>query len=67
MSVQPDPKFQAPAPPSTRFWLRVQQSKTAWAPAPQPRKILQIYSLASYCKKWNAQYHHFWDWMEWKL
>jgi len=35
-AVKPEPKFQAPVPPTKRFWLRLQPSKTAWAPSPQP-------------------------------
>jgi len=35
ISVEPEPKFQAPAPPSKSFWLRFQASKIAWAPAAQ--------------------------------
>ena len=38
-SLEPEPKFQAPSPvhSSKNFWLRIrlQQSKIAWAPAPQ--------------------------------
>jgi len=34
MSVELEPKFQAPVLPSKIFWLR--PSKIAWAPAPQP-------------------------------
>jgi len=32
--VEPDTKFLAPAPPSKNFWLWLQPSKIAWAPAP---------------------------------
>ena len=35
--VEPEPKFQAPAPPSKSFWFRLQSTKIAWAPTPQPR------------------------------
>ena len=37
-AVEPGPEFQAPAsgPPFTSFWLRIQSSKIAGAPAPQP-------------------------------
>ena len=34
MSLEPERKFQAPAPPSKSFWLRL--SNIAWAPAPVP-------------------------------
>ena len=36
ISVEPEPKFQAPAPPSKNFWLRLQRSKISWHPAPAP-------------------------------
>jgi len=36
VSVEPEPKFQALAPPSKDFWLWLQPSKIARAPAPQP-------------------------------
>jgi len=36
ISVEPEPKFQAPAPPSKTFRLRLRSSKIAWAPVPQP-------------------------------
>jgi len=38
ISVEPEPKFEAPALPSKTFWLRLwlQPSKFAWAPAPLP-------------------------------
>jgi len=36
MSVEPEPNFQAPSSPSKSFWLRLQPSKIAWAPTPQP-------------------------------
>jgi len=35
-SLEPEPIFQAPAPPSKKFWPRLQPSTIAWAPAPQP-------------------------------
>jgi len=34
ISVESEPKF--PAPPSKTFWIRLQPSEIAWAPAPQP-------------------------------
>jgi len=36
-AAEPEPKFQAPAPPTKRFslWFRLQSPKNAWAPAPK--------------------------------
>jgi len=34
MFVEPEPKFQAPAPTFESFWLRLQPSKIVWAQAP---------------------------------
>jgi len=38
MTVEREPEFQISVPPSKSFWLRLrlQPSKIAWAPAPQP-------------------------------
>jgi len=41
--VEVEPRFQAPAPPSKRFWLWLRPSKIAWAPAPQPCYWLKLF------------------------
>jgi len=46
ISVDPEPKFQTPVPPSIRFWLRLQPSKIASAPALQPCCVLGSFILA---------------------
>jgi len=37
MSVDREPKYQAPATPCTFFWLRLLTFKITWAPAPAPQ------------------------------
>ena len=46
ISVHPEPKFQASTPPSKSFWLRLQPSKIAATPAPQPCCVLGSFILA---------------------
>jgi len=46
ISVGPEPTFQASVPPSKTFWLRIQPSKIASAPAPQPCYVIGSFILA---------------------
>jgi len=46
ISVDPEPKFQASVPPSKSFWLRLQPSKIASVPAPQPCCVIGSFILA---------------------
>jgi len=42
MSMELEPKFQAPIPPSKTFCLRLQPSKIALVPAPAPQPWLRV-------------------------
>jgi len=50
MSVEPEPKFQAPVPPPESFRLRIrfQRSKIAWAPTGQCAMAFCIASAYQY-------------------
>jgi len=61
-SLEPEPKFQAPAPKNV--WFRLQVSKIAWAPAPlvikrivdhAPRRSLYARTLLQGPTQWHVQ------------